>query len=78
MEVLKIVFAGIVATSAMSAFTEIGFRILRRPYHVIRILGNMMLFRKETPLTKKPSLPILLSSNLLHYAIGVFFPSAII
>jgi hypothetical membrane protein len=64
--------AGIVATLMMTVFTEIVFRLLKRKYHVIRILANMIRFQRVTPLQDTPQ-PHMLIAGVMHFLIGVFF-----
>jgi hypothetical protein len=65
--------AGIAATLGMSAFTAVGFYLVRAPYHVIRILGNMMRFKKVTPLMDIPPMSVYILTIIVHYTIGILF-----
>jgi len=64
--------AGILGTAAMTIFTAVSFRLLKKPFHVVRILANMMRF-EPTTVTDKPPLVTYAMANLLHYGIGVGF-----
>ena len=72
MTFLSIIFIGAVATLAMTLVTELSFRIMNRPYHVVRILGNMLRFTMTTPLNAKP-IPQLVLAGVLHLTIGILF-----
>ena len=69
---LFISLAGIVATLAMTIFAELAFLLMNRPYHVVRVLANMMRFKSTTPLNAKP-FPELILAGILHFAIGILF-----
>jgi len=64
---------GILSTLAMTLFTESVFAIIKRPYHVVRILGNMLLFNRATNLRSVPPRSMVLIANFIHYAIGIIF-----
>lgn len=67
------IFAGLAGTFFMSAFTEIAFIVLKKDYHVVRILGNMFMFRKTTPLQSTPPPGIYITALAVHYAVGIVF-----
>jgi hypothetical protein len=66
------ILAGILGTVAMTLCTEIAFRLLKRPYHVVRILARMLQGRSiPSDGTLRPGTYLL--ASFLHYAIGVAF-----
>lgn len=69
---LPIIIYGVIATAVMTLFTEVTFRMLNRPYHVVRILANMLRFQQVTPVQTKPQ-PQMIMAVVLHYFIGVLF-----
>ena len=69
---LKLVMAGVVSTAAMTLFTEIVFSLLKRNYHVIRVLANMIRFDKVTPTHATPQ-PQMIIAGVVHYFIGIIF-----
>lgn len=72
MSTLQIIIYGVIATAVMTLFTEVTFRAINRPYHVVRILANMLRFQHVTPVLNKPQ-PHMIVAIVLHYFIGVLF-----
>jgi hypothetical protein len=69
---LLIILAGFTGTLAMTLFTELASFILKKPFHVIRILSLMLHFGSN--MTSKLKRDILYWIALVvHYAIGIFF-----
>lgn len=69
---LNVIVAGIVATAVMTIFTELFFPLLKRNYHVVRILANMIRLQPVTPMNEKPQ-PQMIVAGVVHYAIGILF-----
>lgn len=68
--------AGIVGTVLMTWFTSAAFRMLKDPYKVVWILGNMIMFRPYTPVTKQPTSGSFAFAVCIHYVVGVLFSFA--
>jgi hypothetical protein len=67
------IIAGIIATLAMTLFAKATFAALRRPYNILRILGNMLLFEPHTVVRQPPPPTARTLATIVHYAIGVLF-----
>jgi hypothetical protein len=67
------IIGGIIATLAMTLFAKATFAVLRRPYNILRILGNMLLFEPYTIVRQPPPPTALTLATFVHYAIGVSF-----
>jgi uncharacterized membrane protein YagU involved in acid resistance len=65
--------AGLAGTMGMTLFTMLAFFLLRVPYHVLAILGNMMLFKKNTNVVSSPPRTVHILAAVLHYIIGILF-----
>jgi len=81
MNMLAFILAGLAGTFAMSAFTTMVFKLLRRPYRVITILAAMMQFKPIQfdhldTLSKQVPRGILVCAVVLHYSIGIIFTYA--
>lgn len=66
-----IIMAGIIATLSMTLFVELTALVSRKPFHVIRILANMLRFDKD--FNRKQKRMIFIVATILHYGIGVGF-----
>lgn len=65
--------AGVFGTACMTIFTAVAFRVLKKNFNVVVILGNMLVWQKYTVL--EPTRPFwrYLLAFLVHYGIGIFF-----
>jgi hypothetical protein len=73
MNILGPLFAGLFGTYVMSLFTEFAFNIVNRDYHVVKILGNMLMVRKNEISIVHPPAEIYTMAVFLHYTIGGLF-----
>jgi hypothetical protein len=67
------VVAGVLGTLAMTAFTELMWAVLKRPYHVVRTLSTLMQYGRAASLHKRPTALVYTFGALLHYLIGIAF-----
>lgn len=64
--------AGIIATFAMTLFIELICATIKKPFHVVSILSDMLRFGKSDMPDRKKKL-IYVAALVLHYLIGVLF-----
>ena len=72
-EYIIVVISGLLATAAMTIFTIVTFFVMKRPYNVIRILGNMLMFQPYTVTRHFAPPRQRILATFLHYAIGIIF-----